>query len=226
MIDEISIRWGANHATGYEIDLSNDGSAWTTVFSTSNGDGDVDTIMLGGLSAQYVRMMSTAWSDNSLRNWVREFEVRGSQDSTAPTSTPTPTNTPTPTSTPTPTPTATLPSSGQGTMHVGDLDGSSQRVGKNWKADVTITVHDNNEAPLADVIVNGAWSGGFSGSASCKTDTSGQCKMTSGRINDNQQGSVSFTVDDLSLASYSYQPADNHDQEGDSNGSAISVSKP
>ena len=112
-------------------------------------------------------------------------------------------------------------------MHVGDLDGSSQRImGKNWKAIVTVAVHDSDELPLANVIVSGYWNGDSSDTKSCFTDANGQCNVTSGKLNDSQQGNVTFSVDDLSLAPYSYQSADNHDQDGDSDGTAISVSGP
>lgn len=224
-IDQIFIYWGSSYATGYVVELSADGNNWTAAHSTSSGDGGVDSITIGGASARYVRMDSTAWSDDSLRNFVREFEIMGSPGSAEPTSTPTATATPTATSTPGPTSTPTPTPSAQGIMHVGDLDGSSRVQGKNWKATVTITVHDGSELPLVNAIVNGTWSGDFSGSASCTTDANGQCSVTTDRII-GQGGSVSFTADSLSLAAYSYQPADNHDQDGDSNGSTISVSKP
>jgi len=110
-------------------------------------------------------------------------------------------------------------------MHVGDLDGSSNKTGKNWKASVTITVHDSNEMPLANASVSGTWSGGFDGLVSCVTDGNGQCGLSTGKI-DGQQTSATFSVDDLSLAAYSYGPADNHDPDGDSDGSIITVSKP
>jgi hypothetical protein len=160
-------------------------------------------------------MKSTEWSDSSLRIWLKEFEVLGVEG------TPSPTDTPTPTSTPTPTPSSTP--SEQGTMHVGDLDGSSRNVGRNWKARVTITVHDGNEMPLANASVSGSWSDGNSGTGSCVTDQNGQCSLDSGKIG---AQSVTFSVDGLLLAPNSYVPAANHDPDGDSDGTVIAVSKP
>jgi len=227
-IDEIVITWGDKYATSYEIELSADGSTWSTAYAIWSGDGGVDAIPLGGTLARYVRMTSTAWSDNSLRNRVKEFEVLGNPGSPAPTDTPTPTNTPVPNSTPTPAPTSTPTPTDQGTIHVGDLDGSSRSVGKNWKAAVTITVHDGNELPLASANVNFSWSGGFESMDSCVTDANGQCSLSTGKI-DAQQASVTLVVDDLlSLLSpsYSYDSADNHDPDGNSDGTAITLSKP
>lgn len=144
-----------------------------------------------------------------------------------PTNTPTPTpeNTPTPTptpeNTPTPTPTATPDSS---TMHVGDLDGISINNGSTWQAQVTITVHDGAENIVTNATVTGSWSGGTSGSDSCTTDGSGQCTVTSDSM-PKRNGSATFTVDSVSHSSLTYDSSANHDPDGDSNGTSITVNK-
>ena len=81
-------------------------------------------------------------------------------------------------------------------MHISALDGSSYwSTGSAWwTANVTITVHDAGYNSVADAEVSGSWSGGYSGSASCTTDGTGQCSVTSGEIQQ-QNGSVTFTVD-------------------------------
>lgn len=149
-----------------------------------------------------------------------------SQGTPTPTNTPLPTNTPTitPTITPTLTPTNTptpLP-----TMHVGDLDGVNTLLsGGKWNATVTITVHDAAHNPIANVTVSGNWSGGFTGSASCVTNASGQCSVTTGTI-PKTKASVTFTVSNLTANGYTYQSSSNHDPGGDSNGTTITVNKP
>lgn len=144
------------------------------------------------------------------------------QPTSTPTSTPTPTTAPQPTNTPTATPT---PSPGAD-MHVGDLDGSSSpdRSGR-WDASVLITVHDASEAPLTAATVSGTWSNGTSGSGSCVTNTEGQCSLTKSNIKSNVSA-VTFSVDSLALSAYSYLDTANHDPDGDSNGTTITIPKP
>jgi len=143
-------------------------------------------------------------------------------DPGSPTPTPTSTSTPTPgpTSTPTPTPEPGAP------MHVGDLDATtSTSNGGKWNATVTITVHDSGDLPLANATVNGSWSAGANGSGSCVTNGSGQCAITKNNINKNSS-SATFSVTDVTASSYTYIAGDNHDPDGDSNGTAIIVTKP
>jgi PKD repeat protein len=110
-------------------------------------------------------------------------------------------------------------------MHVGDLDGSYTEVRKFWKATVDIAVHDDSHNPVANATVDGSWSGSY-GSGSCLTDASGQCSVSSDKL-DNADNSVSFTVDGVTHASLTYEPADNHDPDGpsDSDGTTITISK-
>ena len=110
------------------------------------------------------------------------------------------------------------------TLHVGDLDATSTSVKREWTASVTIMVHDAGHNPLTNASVTGTWSGGFSGVAACVTGSSGQCSLGTGNIL-KKQGSVTFTVDGVSHASLTYQQPDNHDPDGDSDGTIITVSK-
>ena len=143
--------------------------------------------------------------------------------SDTPTPTLAPTDTPTPTATWTPTPTATPAPSG--TSHSGDLDGSSSSAGFYWSATVTIYVHDQAHGLVADATVSGTWSTGFSGESSCTTNAEGWCTVSRPIIL-NWDSQVSFTVDDISHATLSYAPADNHDPDGDSDGTTITIAKP
>ena len=164
-------------------------------------------------------MESSAWSDSSLRTWLQEFQIYGSGGNPLPTETPTPTPTQTE-PTPTPTPGATAP------VHVGDLDGSSTVGSKNrWDAEVIITVHDESELPVANATVSGNWSGGASNSATCTTDATGQCAVSVTKIKSNAS-SVTFSIAEISGSSFLYQPGNNHDPDGDSDGSSITILKP
>jgi hypothetical protein len=130
---------------------------------------------------------------------------------------------PTPTPPPTPTPT---PPPGSGPLHVGDLDGSSAVTGsRHWKATVTIGVHDANDFPVSGVVVSGTWSNGTSGSASCTTGSTGTCSLATGNIK-NGILAVTFTTQNLVKSGYTYIAAANHDPDGDSSGTQITVNKP
>lgn len=107
-------------------------------------------------------------------------------------------------------------------MHVGDLDGSSTRQGSTWTASVTVTVHDSSHNPVANATVSGTWSNGTSESASCTTSTSGQCSVSKSSI-PNRSQSVTFTVGNLSHETLSYDSTRNHDPDGESNGTSITV---
>jgi hypothetical protein len=111
------------------------------------------------------------------------------------------------------------------TVHVGNLDGVGAPVRNKWEATVTITVHDSNEGATSGALVEGTWSGGATGGAFCTTDANGQCSVTKGNLKFSVP-SVTFTVDSVSLAGYSYAPAANHDPDVDSDGTSITVSAP
>ena len=108
--------------------------------------------------------------------------------------------------------------------HVGDLDRSAAGVRKGWTASMTITVHDENHQPVSAATVSGTWSGGYSGAASCLTNSSGVCTMTTGTI-PAKNFSTTLAVTAVSHAGLSYQSASNHDPETDSNGTVITVAK-
>jgi hypothetical protein len=111
------------------------------------------------------------------------------------------------------------------TVHIGDLDRSATRTSKNhWNATVAATVHQlTTHAPVAGATVIGTWTG-FSGTSTCTTNLNGQCSLTRSRISMHLTNVV-FTVTGIT-ATGSYQPLDNHDPDGDSNGTAITVMRP
>jgi choice-of-anchor B domain-containing protein len=109
--------------------------------------------------------------------------------------------------------------------HVGDLDGSSviANNGK-WTASVTVTVHDAADNPISGAQVTGTWSNGASGTSVCTTDGAGSCQVSNGLIRRNIN-SADFSISSIVASGYSYNAGANHDPDGDSNGTAITVLK-
>jgi hypothetical protein len=58
-INHIQLVWEAAYATAYQIQVSNDGTNWTTIYSTTTDTGGVDDLNVSG-SGRYVRMYGTA----------------------------------------------------------------------------------------------------------------------------------------------------------------------
>lgn len=207
-ITKVVLEWHNYYATSYTIDISTNNSNWTTIFSTTSGNGGNDTITTITYTLRYIRLVSNAWNSPTLRNWLREFEVYGYFTSPMPTATPTLT----------PTPGASID------IHVGDLDGSSTISKTYWNATVSILIHDKNENPIIGATSNGNWSNGVASSGSCTTDSSGRCSIISPRIK-TTVNSVTFTITNVSGPSFIYKPGSNHDPDGDSNGTSITVYK-
>ncbi|MBO0870187.1 MAG: discoidin domain-containing protein [Micromonosporaceae bacterium] len=57
-INHVTLTWEAAYGRSYQIQTSNDGSTWTTIFSTTTGDGGTDDIALSG-TGRYIRMNGT-----------------------------------------------------------------------------------------------------------------------------------------------------------------------
>ena len=108
-------------------------------------------------------------------------------------------------------------------MHSGDLDASAARTPPSWSATVTVTIHTASHAPLSNANVAASWSTGAT--ASCITNTAGQCAMSLSAI-PAKLSSVTLTLTNVSHAQYDYQAAANHDPDGDSNGTMVTVRKP
>jgi hypothetical protein len=136
-----------------------------------------------------------------------------------PSGTPVPTVTPPPTATPTATPSAAA-------VHVGDLDGSgAPTTGGRWNASVAITVLNQNGLPVSGATVSGSWSNGANGNANCTTGATGQCTVVKNKIK-GTASSVTFTVNNVTAAGFTYNASANTDPDGDSNGTTIVVAKP
>jgi hypothetical protein len=56
-IHQVILRWEAAYGRGYTIQVSNDASTWSDVYSMTTGDGGVDDVMLAApVSGRYVRL--------------------------------------------------------------------------------------------------------------------------------------------------------------------------
>ena len=93
-------------------------------------------------------------------------------------------------------------------VHVPDLTGSSDNNGRTWTAHVDVDVVDDQGSPVDDATVTGHWDGDAPGSASCAGPTAGgSCKVSRPGIR-KRNGSVTFTVDNLTYT-LPYVPGDN-----------------
>ncbi|MBM2812321.1 MAG: hypothetical protein HW416_3080 [Chloroflexi bacterium] len=113
-----------------------------------------------------------------------------------------------------------------GSVHVADLDAASATYRRNqWRVTVSVLAHEANHNPRRSATVTGNWSGGASGIASCRTGSNGRCTVTSAGIQ-NSRTSTTFAVTDIRYNSYPYASVENHDLDGDSNGTSVTVTRP
>lgn len=92
-IGRVTLRWEAAYGKAYRIEVSPDASTWTTIYSTTTGNGGTDDLTGLTASGRYIRMYGTA-RGTTYGYSLYEFEVY------APTGTPSPS--PSPTSSPPP----------------------------------------------------------------------------------------------------------------------------
>jgi hypothetical protein len=74
-ISQVTIYWEAAYATAFQLQTSNDGTTWTTIYSTTTGTGGTQTIPVSG-SGRYVRMYGTARATGYGYS-IWEFQVYG-----------------------------------------------------------------------------------------------------------------------------------------------------
>ena len=58
-VTQVVLQWEAAYATAFQIQTSNDGTNWTTIYSTTTGTGGTQTLNVSG-TGRYVRMYGTA----------------------------------------------------------------------------------------------------------------------------------------------------------------------
>lgn len=71
-----TIRWDANYALAYEVQVSQDGGGWTTVYTKTGGAGGDENVVFTPTAARFVRVMMTQRS-RSDGYGIRELEVQG-----------------------------------------------------------------------------------------------------------------------------------------------------
>ncbi|HEU4328621.1 MAG TPA: discoidin domain-containing protein [Roseiflexaceae bacterium] len=124
-IRRVLLRWEGAYARSYQIQTSNDATTWSTIGSTTTGDGGTDELSVNG-SGRYIRVYGTVrGSAYGYSLW--EFEVYSSAG--APTATPLPTAPPTATPTATPAPAFGLLAPAGGSMII-----NTRRPTLSWQA--------------------------------------------------------------------------------------------
>jgi hypothetical protein len=110
-------------------------------------------------------------------------------------------------------------------IHVGDLDGSKDIKGKSgrWEVFITVTIHDEGHNPVASATVTGEWSDAATGTVSGATGSDGTVTFSTGNLPGGT--SVTFAVKNVTHATLTYDDTANHDPDGESNGTVITVSK-
>ena len=58
-IKHVQLAWESAYGSGYQIQTSGNGATWTTLYSTTSGDGGIDEIDVAG-TGRYVRLYGTA----------------------------------------------------------------------------------------------------------------------------------------------------------------------
>ena len=92
-ICEVTLDWEAAYATAFQIQVSPDGTNWTTIYSTTTGTGGTQTLSVSG-TGRYVRMYGTTRATPyGYSLWEFGVYTTGSGAGPTPTPTPTPTST-------------------------------------------------------------------------------------------------------------------------------------
>ena len=109
------------------------------------------------------------------------------------------------------------------TSHVSDLDGVGRRLFLGfWEARITIRIADTLNRQVSNARVTGLFNDGTS-LFQCTTNASGSCTVSGYQLN---LSCLTFTVTSVTHATLKYQPAQNADPDGDSNGTQITVCRP
>jgi serine protease len=109
------------------------------------------------------------------------------------------------------------------TLHVSDLDGLGRRLFLGfWEARITIRIADTLSRPVGSARVTGLFNDGTS-LFQCTTAANGSCTVSGYQLN---LSCLTFTVTGVTHATLKYQPAQNGDPDGDSNGTQITVCRP
>lgn len=100
------------------------------------------------------------------------------------------------------------PPGGGGDMHVDSIDLGTQTKGRRTRGVATVTIVDENGAPISGADVTGSFSGGVSGTKSGTTGTDGVAEIRSNWTRNSVSG-FQFCVDSVSHASLGYDSVAN-----------------
>ncbi|NUP52614.1 MAG: family 20 glycosylhydrolase [Catenulispora sp.] len=73
-VNRVVLAWETAYGKNYQIQTSNDGSTWTTVYTRTNGTGGTETLTFPNASGRYIRMYGTA-RGTTYGYSLYEFEV-------------------------------------------------------------------------------------------------------------------------------------------------------
>ena len=105
--------------------------------------------------------------------------------------------------------------------HVGDLDGTTTRTSGQSVVAVSVLVHDGDHRPVPSARVTGLWSTGAA--RVCTTDGTGRCTVST-TIKGTEVGAT-LTIQTIEHVLYAYRAVNNHDPDGDSNGTTFTFKK-
>ncbi|MBV1850563.1 RICIN domain-containing protein [Catellatospora tritici] len=91
-ITGVTLTWEAAYARGYQIQTSPDGTTWTTVYTTSTGDGGTDNLAVTG-TGRYLRLYGTTRA-TAYGYSLYGFQVAGTPVGGTPSASPSPSPTP------------------------------------------------------------------------------------------------------------------------------------
>ncbi len=91
-ITRVVLKWEAAYGKAYQIQVSNDATNWTNIYSTTTGDGATDDLTVSG-TGRYVRMYATV-RGTAYGYSMFEFQVYGTGGAPQASPTPRPTSTP------------------------------------------------------------------------------------------------------------------------------------
>ncbi len=97
------------------------------------------------------------------------------------------------------------------TIHVGGLDVTLDQYGSNYRGRVTVLVLDHDGVPASGVEVEGFWTWNSTdlGPSSGVTNSSGVVSFSTDKMKSSSGDVFTFTVTDLILSGYLYDPAMN-----------------
>jgi hypothetical protein len=94
-VSQVVLQWEAAYATAFQIQTSNDGTTWTSIYSTTTGTGGTQTLNVTG-TGRYIRMNGTARA-TAYGYSLWEFQVyTGASATSSPTASASPTTSTTP----------------------------------------------------------------------------------------------------------------------------------